>query len=234
MADRSRLLTALTLALLAASPTAHAQDGDACERARGLFERGTDAVDEGRLAEGRDLLRRAADLCPIVQVWFNLGFALRRSGFTSEAVDVFEALLRGEYGALSPDQEATIREEAEGATRELATVRVTLTPPVAADLELDGALVGTATAGSPFLLRADAGSHILAARLGDATGQASIELTRGQSLEVPLELAEPEEDGVPTWLWVTGGVAIGIALVITIVVLALPSPLPQRGMVIET
>ena len=205
---------------------------DACERARAAFERGTDAVDQGRLAEGRELLRSAAELCPIVQVWFNLGYALRRSGFTTESIEVFDALLADRYGALTAEQRESIEGERSGAERELATVRLVLSPPVAATIALDGRRIGTAEEDAPFTLRADPGQHVVAASLDEARGETRFEVMRGQELDVSLQLIEP--GGVPSWVFVGAGAILGVGLVITIILLAIPESLPQRGRIVET
>ena len=224
-------LTVATAVVFASAP-ASAQDQGACDRARGLFERGTDAVDQGRLAEGRELLRDAAELCPIVQVYFNLGYALRRSGFTTESIEVFDALLAGRHGELTPEQHDSIERERAGAERELATVRLRLEPPVAAAIALDGRRIGTAEEGAPYTLRIDPGEHVLAATLDEARGETRFDVGRGQRVDLSLELIEP--GGIPPWVFIGGGALLGVGLVITIILLALPESLPQRGEIVKT
>ena len=235
---RGSCFAALVALTLGASSTVFADDPDAtseaCVRARSLFEQGTEAVDDGRLADGRELLRSAAELCPILQVWFNLGFALRRSGFTSEAIEIFEALLDGRYGALTADQERTIREQLNGARGELGTFRLTVTPEGAARVSLDGRVVGAMTVGAPFVFRADAGSHVVAASLEEARAERRVDIARGQMLDVALELEDPPQTGIPTWVWVVGGIAIAAAAAVTIILLAVPQQLPSEGPIIGT
>jgi hypothetical protein len=224
MARRTGLASIVTLSSFLAVPVSAQESSDdaaRCERARELFEQGTDAVDQGRLAEGRDLLRSAAELCPIVQVYFNLGYALRRSGFTTEAIAIFRSLLDGERGALSPMQESSIREELAGAEREVATVTLSIVPAGPATIELDGRLYGTMVEGRPFEVRADAGQHVVSASFDVWFGETRLELARGETRELTLELVEIDEGGIPAWVWIGGAAAFAVGAAVTIVLLVL-------------
>jgi hypothetical protein len=239
MARRTGLASIVTLSLFFAAPVFAQQspeDAAQCERARQLFEQGTDAVDQGRLAEGRDLLRNAAALCPIVQVYFNLGYALRRSGFTTESIAIFRSLLGGERGALSPMQESSIREELAGAEREVATVRLSITPAGPATVELDGRVYGTMVEGQPFDVLADAGQHVVGASFDAWFGETRLELARGETRELMLELTEIDE-GIPAWVWIGGAAAFAVGAAATIVLLILtqgPELVGPVGPVIQT
>jgi hypothetical protein len=235
MARRTGLAAIVALIVLTALPAFAQESAADCERARELFEDGTTAVDQGRLAEGRDLLRSAAELCPIVQVYFNLGYALRRSGFTTESIQIFDALLRGEHGVLGPEQDRAIREELAGAERELATLRLSVVPAGAGAIELDGRAYGTMTEGAPFELRTDAGTHVVSASFDDYFGEARVELGRGENRALTLELVEIDDGGVPLWIWIAGGSAIAIGVTVTIILLTLPDSLGEPvGTVIKT
>jgi hypothetical protein len=175
------LLAALALALSAPAraaaqrqsatgQSATTQTGDAtgptrAERteARALFEQARTAIQEGRFAAARDLLRRSLELAPNPGSAFNLAIALRGTGELRSAVGTFEALLAGGHGELSPAQAREATDLMARTRAELAHLEVHVTGAPSVEVRLDGELVGEAPEGGTVRTEVDPGAHVLTA-----------------------------------------------------------------------
>lgn len=95
MQPRTLLIVApLALALAFAAPAAAQLDGAADVDARGLFDEGRVAYDEGRFDDAVRAFRRAYVLSPRYQLLYNIGQAELRAGHDDRALQAFEGFLR--------------------------------------------------------------------------------------------------------------------------------------------
>jgi hypothetical protein len=223
------LLIALGLGalFLIGSPSLAAADD--VEDARRLFEQALDALQAGRAAEGRDLLRRSLAAHPTLAARVNLGIALRRTGEAPEAVEIFESILEGD---LSAEDRELVEAQLAQAREEVATLRVSVEGPPGADVEVDGRPVGSAS-DEPLVVPVGAGTHVVVARAeGWRDARETLGVEPGGSRDVtvalvrstesggdgaqPLAVDEASDSGVPLWVWIVGGVILaGVAAAIT-------------------
>jgi tetratricopeptide (TPR) repeat protein len=228
---RSALAFSLALSLsLAVLPGRAA--ADEAEEARALFESADAALDEGRFAAARDLLRRSIALHPHRATAFNLAVALRGTGEVSESIEVFEQLLAGGFGELEAERRDEVGRLLEQVRAEVARLSVRACGAPEIDIRLDGAPALTLPDCGRATLSVDPGAHIVRF---DAVRAESIErrlvLERGEraSLDVGLELlAEPEARGENVlespWLWLSvGGAIVAGAAVLLVAILARPT-----------
>jgi len=240
MIGRALATAALVLAgLVAHAAPAHADEAEA----RRLFENALEALEQGRAAEGRDLLRRSIELHPTLAARVNLAIALRRTGEPVEAMAVLEELLEGRHGRLSPAQRRRIEEQRDLARAEVATLHVSVRGPPSAPVEIDGEPSGTALAGEPLSVTVSPGRHVVAAAAdGFAPARVGVRVEAGRTEEVALLLtsrapvgpslvgtgeagANIEDDaggsggGVPLWVWIAGGAVLAAAGVVAVVLL---------------
>lgn len=176
---------------------------------RHLFELGQAAHTEGRFAEARDHLRASLELSPRVATAFNLGLALRGTGETIAALNVFESLLDGEYGTVSEGARSdaeVLQQELRG---EVATLVVHFPGSPQARLFIDGRSRGVVDDGAQLEL--NAGSHTFVAEsAGRRSERVQVDLTRGAN--EPIELSLPDESGTLVLTSGTGDVEIvGVA-----------------------
>ena len=170
------LRVGLVLALALASASASGQDSP-----RTLFSRANVASTQGRFADARDLYRAALELGSNAAIAFNLAVALTRTGEFTEAVQVFDALLRDEYGSISPEQRREVAALSEEASREVATLVVRLPPTEGLEVRVDGQRVEGRH-------RLDPGEHIV-----------SVQSRRHRPLEQRLVISRGEtRDYAPT------------------------------------
>jgi len=238
---------ALVAALLGIAPPALADEAE--REARAMFERGTNALRSGRVAEARDLFRRSLATLPTAPTAFNLAVALRGTGETSESVSLFGELLEGRFGDLSTERRVEVlrlRREtrAELALLEVANagaepITVSLVRPdqrpvaaSAARLEIAGRRRAK--------VRVDAGAYDLRAESpGHLAATHHLELERGgRAVWSPVLVAEgaassgtrpaparspPSPAATPfygrPWFWIATGAAIVAAGVVTWVAL---------------
>jgi len=191
------LLGVAELGALGAAPRARADEPNP-ERARALFGRATQALQAGRFAEARDLLRQSLALFPMAATAFNLAVALRGTGETLEATALFERLLGGEHGALTADRRAEIAELLRATRSEIATLRVEVEGARRVDVRVDGELVGTIDDGGRLRRRVDAGRHVvLASAEGMVTIEERVSVERGRVARVALRM-QPRPDAIGT------------------------------------
>lgn len=208
----ARTLWAL-LVLLAAAP-ALAQD----DRARALFEEGTELYERGRLAEAEDRFRRSLELRPASSVRYNLAAVLVDTARFAEARELYAIV------ADDPRAPADVRRTAGERARELegrlARLTVTLEgEPEGVEVHLDGDVL---SGPGPHLV--DPGRHVLvASRDGARVFRRDLSLGEGEQQEVTVlttlpDVTAPAEPpaGAPAsgdvtgewWLWTLVGLAV--------------------------
>ena len=200
--------------LLIATATARAQDDR--ERARELFDQGTTAFAEGRYTDAIRDLRASLERFESKGTAFNLAGAYRGAGRTTEAVDVFDRLLAGAYGAMSEEelgQTRALRAETQG---ELGHIRLTVERPPIAEVRIDGERVEDTVSGVGNYA-VDAGAHVVQARAqGFEVSERRVRVQGGATRDLTLALdAIPELTLEPTtelyeepWLWVVVGLLV--------------------------
>lgn len=184
--------------LVAPSPCAAQRSGRADQNdqageadARRLFQEAAGALEGGRFAEARDLLRRSIELSPNVGSAFNLGVALRGTGEVRGAVRIFEALLEEEYGTISGTQVREVRRLLRQTRAEIAVLHIEGTGAEAIVIRVDGEQVAEVEDGESVAHEVDPGDHVVTAwapRHG--TEERRVHLDRGGSrrLQIGLEM----------------------------------------------
>ena len=185
---RSIGLLALALSLSVA-PAAEAQPSGQPDHARKLFEEATVALRAGRFAEARDLLRESLALYPNTATAFNLGVALRGTGETAEALDIFEKLEAGEFGELSPAQRREAANLRRAVEEESGRIRVHIEGAPSARIHIDGEPVGEAEAGEAFEWLVSPGRRVVRG-VGpeERRGEVTVDIERGKVTKVKLVL----------------------------------------------
>jgi tetratricopeptide (TPR) repeat protein len=200
-----RRIAGVVLALCAIAPASViAQDAppesatDA--EARGLFQAGTAALDDGRSQEAYDYFLRSHELSGRAALLYNMGIAADRSRMDAEALDAFERFLAAE-----PETER--RAEVEG---RIATLRATLTRGSDGSAEDDSAT----SAGpplAPVAVAAAGGAALIAGGvlfgLGLSANGTVEDAARGTSWP---EVSDDYDRGKTFTL--LGGVAAGVGL----------------------
>lgn len=191
---------ALLLALALAHAAPAGAQSSAEQEARELFQRANAALETGRFAEARDLLRRSIELTPNPASAFNLAVALRGTGETIASVSTFDRLLEGEYGRLSAAQRREAERLRHETRAEIAVLHISATGADAIELRVDGQRVGTPAAGEVVEHRVDPGTRVVTASAPRReTAERRVDLPRGGSLRVAFEL-EPTADALASTL----------------------------------
>lgn len=186
-------LTAAFVAQLAAPAGAQTSPE---EEARELFQQANAALETGRFAEARDLLRRSIELTPNPASAFNLAVALRGTGETIASAATFERLLEGEYGELSAAQRREAERLLHETRAEIAVLHISATGADAVELRVDGQRIATAAAGEVVEHQVDPGERVVTASAPRReTAERRVDLPRGGSLRVAFEL-EPTADAL--------------------------------------
>lgn len=207
-----------TVTIARADTGAAAAQGTALERAQSLFTEAAEQLKLGNAAVSRDLFRRSLALHSRIPTRHNLAVALRRTGETLEAVDMFEGLLA--EPSLTSTQRDKIAAELEGARSELATLTVQVTGAAEATIELDGRQVGEVQEGKSLELVINAGEHVVLARAGTTT-RSQVRIAPGKSLTTTLHVMSiAERDRAVRKKtrrrragWITGGIAVAAAVI---------------------
>ena len=222
---------AVLLATVLAIPGMAAASDDA-QQARALFEAADVALDEGRFAAARDLLRRSVALHPHRATAFNLAVALRGTGEVAGSIELFEQLLAGRFGELEPERREQVERLLAEVRAEVARLSVHACGAPEIDVRLDGVPAVTLSDCGRAELSVDPGAHIVRF---DASGAEPAErrlvLGRGEhtSLDITLRSAPRRVEGSlveSPWLWlgIGGAVAIGVAVTLLAVLLRPTSP----------
>ena len=148
-------------------PVVHAQ-ADSKAAARGHFDRGVAAFNEGRFAEAALEFESAYKLSPAPVVLYNIGQVDVALGRSVEAVDAFERYLADGATTISAERRAEVQAEVEKQRTQIGTIAIQ-TDPAGASIRIDGRLVGTTPLPSP--VRVAAGKHTVEARLAGYSPQ---------------------------------------------------------------
>ncbi len=192
---RIAILPPMVLAMVLATPTAHAQisAADAKVLAREHYDKAQALVKQNKLDEAIDEYRRAYELSPHFSVLYSLGNTYSAAGRSALAIDAFERYLRdaAAAGKLDPARKREV-EKAIAAAKE-RTASVTLVGlPDGADVAVDGATVGKTPLPTP--LRLDPGNHMITATHdGYVPGEAPVQVAAKETpkIELRLQRAEP-------------------------------------------
>lgn len=176
------------------SPDAPAQGASEEATARELFERARAALNTGRFAEARDLLRRSLSIRPNAGSAFNLAVALRGTGEPLAAIDVFDRLLADEYGELDANQRAQARQLKAEASAEVAVLHIRATGADRIEIRVDGERLGTVGPGERLRTRVNPGTRVVTASApGHETEEVRVDLARGGSRRIRFELETAED-----------------------------------------
>ncbi len=179
-------LMAVTLVLSAGVARAQSRED---REARRLFEEANTALESGRFAVARNLLRRSLSLGPNAASAFNLGVALRGTGETLAAVAVFEGLLEGERGEISAGQRREVQRLLRETRAEIAVLHVHVEGAETIEVRVDGERVAEASDGETIEHQVDPGEHVVTATAPRRqTEERRIELDRGSSRRLSLAL----------------------------------------------
>jgi len=182
-------IVAIVVVVGLAAPSAIEAQGRRAHEARTLFEEANAALENGRFAEARDLLRRSLELSPNAASAFNLGVALRGTGETRAAVEVFEALLEGEYGEISGGQNVEVRRLLRETRGEIAVLHIRVEGAETVVVRVDGEQVAEADDGETISHEVDPGEHVITASAPRRqTEERRVELERGTSRRLRLAL----------------------------------------------
>lgn len=177
-------MRALFVVLLLVSTSVHAQSRD---QARRLFDRGTEAMNEGRFGEARDLFRRSLSLFPNSGTAFNLAVALERTGELVEAVGVFDALREEAFGPLQRAQLGEVERLRASADEGVGVLTLTLPEAIEGiEVRVDGEVYELGP------IRLDPGTHVVLATAPlHEPHEQRIEIERGgrRAISLSLELA---------------------------------------------
>ncbi|MEM9195523.1 MAG: tetratricopeptide repeat protein [Myxococcota bacterium] len=228
-------LTSVTL-------TASAQS----ETPRSLFEAGSAALREGRPVEALSLFRRSFALENRASTAWALAVTLQEVRQVTEAIDLYDRLLDGEFGE-PPVPEAQIEEVRAAALASQSELVIRVRGDFQLGVEVDGGLRGAVMPGASLTVRVDPGAHRVRG-VGDdrTTGEQNITMAPGERTDVELALRRvprvlpespgpeldatlepgPEEEGASVLPWVLGvgaGVLVAAAAVIAIVLVTQPA-----------
>jgi tetratricopeptide (TPR) repeat protein len=192
----------LSLALLVAAASAHAQDDTTS--AKQMFEQGVSAFEAARYQEALDSFLEAYRLKPHPLVRVNIANCYDKLDRPVEAVANFELFL--ESGAGAPEQRDEVKDAVKRLKKRIGKL-VLLVSPDGARVSIDAVDERTAPIKEPITLTA--GLHKVSVRLdgyepvlrevevrGDATSELALKLTRASATPVAVPLpveAEPAE-----------------------------------------
>lgn len=211
-------------------------DGAPESEARALFSEADRAIDEGRFAEARDLLTRSLEARPHPATAFNLGVALRGTGQLHRAVEVFDAILGGRYGAIRDEQRREVETLRASVRGDFASITVAACDDSGA-LEsplttfLDGQRQADLSACTLEELSVDPGEHVLRIEApGFEPVEASFAVPAAgrhevRAVLVALPATIPAGDDTALWVALAVGGALLIGGAVTVGVVATqPAP----------
>jgi tetratricopeptide (TPR) repeat protein len=181
------LVPVLLIALVEHATPAFAES-DPKTAARAHFERGVTAFNERRYADAAQEFDTAYRLSPAFVVLYNIGQVDAALGRSVEAVDAFDEYLKQGASAVPLKRRAEVQAEIEAEFEHIGAI-VVHTTPEAAEIRLDGKLVGKTPLGHS--IRATAGKHTVEAVLAaHATEVREIDLAGRAEIMVDFTLAE--------------------------------------------
>lgn len=201
---------------------ASAQDVDSAtipeaslERARELFNAGRAALDARRPRQAQELLAESFGIVERIGTGYNLALAHRANSEPIQAVALCERILAGELGELSDDQRALATLLSEVSQSEIARVSIRWTNAEEATLSVDDAEPRIVRQGEAFEI--NPGAHVFEAEAGPRRGRVEQQINPGETVEVHVELVEPEplpgleEPPPPRRGWIAAVVAVVVA-----------------------
>jgi tetratricopeptide (TPR) repeat protein len=225
----------ILLAVLLGAPAAAAQEGDAVEQARLLFEEGLAAARAQEFDRALELFGRSYALNPNPTVTYNMGLCYQKTGDAPAAVQAFTDYLEESGDGLAEDRRTRTQERIDELAPQVGAIRVSVSEP-GAQVTLDGRPAGS----SPLddVLYVVPGLHGVEARWGDGepASQQVVVVPAGIAMPTTVSLARPEEflddlppppppdddeaSPVPEWaFWTMVGAtgAFGLTAVLTLV-----------------
>lgn len=201
------------------------------EEARRLFDEATVALQTGRVAEARDLLRRSLTLYSNPATAFNLAVALRGTGQTLESLELFDEILSGRHGRLAQEQTAEATRLRNETALEIAHVDVRTTGAERTTIRVDGQAAASVADGGNAEISVDAGEHeLVASAPGRIPARRTVRLDRSGRARWDIRLVlsgpigsrpgEPQGALSSPWLWVGVGGLVAGAVLVTALVLA--------------
>ena len=181
------IMLTLTLTICLRSPLAGAQGPHEDKRAaREHFEKGVAAFADKRFGEAADDFEAAYRIDPAFQVLYNIGQVDVALGRSVEAIDAFADYLGKGGPAIAGERRREVQAEIDKQSARIGAVTVA-THPEAADIRLDGRLIGRTPLGRP--IRANPGRHTIEALLvGHLPQNRDIEIAPGSSVTLQLTL----------------------------------------------
>jgi tetratricopeptide (TPR) repeat protein len=161
------------------APLASAQ-GDPKAAAHEHYDKGLAAFDDERFQEAAEEFEAAYRLSPAFAVLYNLGRVYVALGRSVDAAQAFEKYLAQGAAAVPPERRQEVRGEVERQRGRIGALTIRTAPP-AADLRIDGKLIGKTPLADPVLVTA--GKHTIEALLSgyvpqvrevDVSGRAQI------------------------------------------------------------
>jgi tetratricopeptide (TPR) repeat protein len=154
--------------------------------AREHYEKGRAAYNDARFSDALEEFEAAYRVSPAFAVLFSIGNVNVALGHPVEAVDAFEKYLAQGGSAIQPERRKDVLAEIERQRARFGTV-VVRTQPDAADVRVDGKLVGEAPLAQP--IRLGSGRHTVEAILAGYTTQArDIDVVGRGQIEIELRL----------------------------------------------
>jgi hypothetical protein len=226
------LAFASLLACASIAAPAWAEPPSAAE-ADGHFHRGVDLYNEADYRAALIEFRRAYDLAPAYQVLYNIGETSYQLQDYAAALKTLEQYLSEGGARLSPDRRAEVEKEV--AKLRLRVARMVFVTPLAdVEISVDEVSVGKTPFDGPVIVSAGR-RKIVASKAGRPSLTKLIDVAGGDTLSVPLSLADAEATpalapstavgapatpttpaaprSVPLWPWVTtGALAAGAAV----------------------
>jgi PEGA domain/Tetratricopeptide repeat len=179
------ILIAVPFCQLVAPSRTHASP-DARKLAREHFEKGMAAFNDERFAEAVEEFEAAYRLSPAFKVLYNIGQVNVALGRSVEAVDAFEKYLDHGAAGIPQDRREAVQAEIEKQRWRIGSVAIR-TVPTAAELRIDGKLVGKTPLGQP--VRLVTGKHTIEAILSEYKSQLrEIDVAGRATVEIELTL----------------------------------------------
>lgn len=170
-----------------------AQDLDA----RALFDEAIGDIGQGRYAVAVEKLRRSLELAPRTATAFNLGVALRGTGDSLAATQVFDEVLAGRYGPIDAEQTAQVAALRDEVRRDLVTLTIRVTTGADVLVAVDGREVATLERGAETTVTVNPGTRRITGQATDfEPARTEITVERGSTRTVELAL-EPARDDRP-------------------------------------
>lgn len=220
--------------LLGSVGRAGAQDADAENRARILFEQANEAADHERFADARRYFEESLTVLARPATAFNLAQVLRSVGALRESERRLVALEAAEYGPVPDHLVRGVAQLLVQVRGEIAVLDVMVDGIDEASVRVDADEPRAVRSGARERFRIDPGQHIVIARAPDGRSlDRAIRAATGRRVAITFgfeESASPspsvprDEGGSLAWLaWTAGGVALVAAAIAVVVIVSAPA-----------